>query len=43
MRTEILNISSRRRFRLAWGSILLVAGMALLVAHGLEWLSVVRF
>lgn len=39
MRTEILTISSGRLFRLALGSVLLLAGMALLVAHGLEWLD----
>jgi ZIP family zinc transporter len=39
MRTEILTISSGRLFRLALGSVLLLAGMALLVAHGLEWLN----
>jgi ZIP family zinc transporter len=38
MRTQILTISSGRLFRLALGSVLLLAGMALLVAHGLEWL-----
>lgn len=39
MRTEILTISSGRLFRLALGSVLLLAGMALLVAHALEWLD----
>lgn len=39
MRTEILTISSGRLFRLALGSVLLLAGMALLVAQGLEWLN----
>ncbi|MFK7700124.1 ZIP family metal transporter [Pseudomonas caspiana] len=39
MRTEILTISSGRLFRLALGSVLLLAGMALLVAHALEWLN----
>lgn len=39
MRTEILTISSGRLFRLALGSVLLLAGMALLVSHGLEWLN----
>jgi|GEM_PF-2422733 len=43
MRTEILTNSSRRLFRLAWGSTLLIAGMALLFAHGLEWLKLARF
>ena len=39
MRTEIVTISSGRLFRLALGSILLLAGTALLVSHGLSWLS----
>ncbi|MCD5993291.1 ZIP family metal transporter [Pseudomonas sp. CDFA 602] len=39
MRSEILAISSVRLFRLAVGTVLLLAGMALLVAEGLEWLS----
>jgi ZIP family zinc transporter len=39
MRTEILTISSGRLFRLALGSVLLLAGLALLVAQGLEWLN----
>ncbi|MCD5987286.1 MULTISPECIES: ZIP family metal transporter [Pseudomonas] len=39
MRTEILTVSSGRLFRLALGSVLLLAGMALLVAHALEWLN----
>ncbi len=39
MRTEILTISSGRLFRLALGSVLLLAGMALLVSQGLEWLD----
>ncbi|MDG6403031.1 ZIP family metal transporter [Pseudomonas quasicaspiana] len=39
MRTEILTVSSGRLFRLALGSVLLLAGMALLVAHALEWLD----
>jgi ZIP family zinc transporter len=39
MRTEILTVSSRRMFRLAWGSVLLLAGMALLIADGLDWLN----
>lgn len=39
MRTELLTVSSGRLFRLALGSVLLLAGMALLVAHALEWLN----
>jgi ZIP family zinc transporter len=39
MRTEIVTISSGRLFRLAMGSVLLLAGLALLVAQGLAWLS----
>jgi len=39
MRSEILAISSVRLFRLAVGTVLLLAGMALLVAEGLAWLS----
>ena len=39
MRTEIVTISSGRLFRLALGSILLLAGTALLVSQGLSWLS----
>lgn len=39
MRTEILTISSGRLFRLALGSVVLLAGMALLVSQGLEWLN----
>ncbi|WP_397451408.1 ZIP family metal transporter [Pseudomonas sp. NA-150] len=39
MRTEILAVSSGRLFRLAWGSLLTLAGTALLVAQGLAWLS----
>lgn len=39
MRTEILTVSSGRLFRLALGSVLLLAGMALLIAHALEWLN----
>jgi ZIP family zinc transporter len=39
MRTEILTLSSGRLFRLALGSILLLAGLALLVAQGLAWLN----
>ncbi|CAM3291781.1 ZIP family metal transporter [Pseudomonas floridensis] len=39
MRSEILAISSVRLFRLAVGTVLLLAGMALLVAQGLAWLN----
>lgn len=39
MRTEIVTISSGRLFRLALGSILLLAGTALLVSQGLSWLN----
>ncbi|GFM83461.1 ZIP family metal transporter [Pseudomonas cichorii] len=39
MRSEILTISSVRLFRLAIGTVLLLAGMALLVAQGLAWLN----
>ena len=39
MGTETLAISSGRMFRYAFGSLLLLAGTALLVAHGLDWLS----
>ncbi|WP_095096453.1 ZIP family metal transporter [Pseudomonas sp. Irchel 3A5] len=39
MRTEILTVNSGRLFRLALGTVLLLAGMALLVAHALEWLN----
>ncbi|SHN11854.1 hypothetical protein SAMN05216593_108120 [Pseudomonas asturiensis] len=39
MRSEILAISSVRLFRLAVGTVLLVAGMALLAAQGLAWLN----
>jgi len=39
MGTETLAISSVRMFRYAFGSLLLLAGTALLVAHGLAWLD----
>lgn len=39
MGTETLAISSGRMFRYAFGSLLLLAGTALLVAHGLAWLD----
>jgi ZIP family zinc transporter len=39
MSSEILAISSVRLFRLAAGTVLLLAGMALLVAQGLAWLN----
>ncbi len=39
MGTETLAISSVRMFRYAFGSLLLLAGTALLVAHGLAWLN----
>lgn len=39
MGTETLAIGSGRMFRYAVGSLLLLAGMTLLVAHGLEWLN----
>lgn len=39
MGTETLAIGSGRMFRYAFGSLLLLAGMTLLVAHGLEWLD----
>lgn len=39
MRSEILAVSSVRLFRLAVGTVLLLAGMALLVAQGLAWLN----
>ncbi|KAA8696406.1 hypothetical protein ALO80_03999 [Pseudomonas caricapapayae] len=38
MRSGILAISSVRLVRLAVGIVLLVAGMALLIAQGLSWL-----
>ncbi|CAI8997314.1 zinc transporter, ZIP family [Pseudomonas sp. IT-P74] len=39
MGTETLAIGSGRMFRYAFGSLLLLAGMSLLVAHGLAWLD----
>ena len=39
MGTETLAISSVRLFRYALGSLLLLAGTALLAAHGLAWLG----
>ncbi len=39
MRSEILTVSSVRLFRLAIGTVLLLAGMALLGAQGLTWLD----
>ncbi|MCB2251391.1 ZIP family metal transporter [Pseudomonas chlororaphis] len=39
MGTETLTISSGRLFRYAFGSLLLLAGTALLVAQGLSWLN----
>lgn len=39
MRSAFLTISSGRLFRLALGSILLLAGTGLLIAQGLSWLS----
>ncbi|MNI31746.1 Zinc transporter ZupT [compost metagenome] len=39
MGTETLAIGSGRLFRYASGSLLLLAGMSLLVAHGLAWLD----
>ncbi|WP_122417634.1 ZIP family metal transporter [Pseudomonas viridiflava] len=39
MRSEILAVSSVRLFRFAVGTVLLLAGMALLVAQGLAWLN----
>lgn len=39
MGTETLAIGSVRLFRYAFGSLLLLAGTALLVAHGLAWLD----
>lgn len=39
MGTETLAIGSVRMFRYALGSLLLLAGTALLVAHGLAWLD----
>jgi ZIP family zinc transporter len=39
MGTQTLAIGSGRMFRYAFGSLLVLAGMSLLVAHGLEWLA----
>jgi ZIP family zinc transporter len=39
MGTETLAIGGGRMFRYAIGSLLLLAGMTLLAAHGLEWLD----
>ena len=39
MGTETLASGSGRMFRYAIGSLLLLAGMTLLVAHGLQWLN----
>jgi ZIP family zinc transporter len=39
MGTETLAIGSGRMFRYAFGSLLLLAGLSLLVAHGLAWLD----
>ncbi|MGE8068767.1 ZIP family metal transporter [Pseudomonas sp. NPDC089569] len=39
MGTDTLAIGSGRMFRYAFGSLLLLAGMSLLVAHGLQWLN----
>ena len=39
MGTETLSIGSGRMFRYAFGSLLLLAGMSLLVAQGLVWLD----
>ncbi|MNE14901.1 Zinc transporter ZupT [compost metagenome] len=39
MGTETLAIGNGRMFRYAFGSLLLLAGMSLLVAHGLAWLD----
>lgn len=39
MGTETLAIGSGRMFRYAVGSLLLLAGMTLLVAHGVQWLN----
>lgn len=39
MGTETLATGSGRMFRYAVGSLLLLAGMTLLVAHGLQWLN----
>ena len=39
MGTETLAIGGGRMFRYAVGTLLLLAGTTLLVAHGLEWLN----
>lgn len=39
MRSEVMSVSSVRLFRLALGTLLLLAGTALLVARGLAWLD----
>ncbi|MGJ7516687.1 ZIP family metal transporter [Pseudomonas baetica] len=39
MGTETLAVTSGRMFRYAFGSLLVLVGMSLLVAHGLEWLD----
>lgn len=39
MRSEVMSVSSVRLFRLALGTLLLLAGAALLVARGLAWLD----
>lgn len=39
MRSEVMYVSSVRLFRLALGTLLLLAGAALLVARGLAWLD----
>ncbi|CZT30597.1 putative membrane protein [Pseudomonas cerasi] len=38
MRFGFLTLSTARLFRMVVGSVLLLAGMALLVAHGLSWM-----
>ncbi|MFP3408959.1 ZIP family metal transporter, partial [Pseudomonas sp. SIMBA_065] len=38
-RSEVMSVSSVRLFRLALGTLLLLAGTALLVARGLAWLD----
>ncbi|WP_010427528.1 hypothetical protein [Pseudomonas congelans] len=40
MRSGLTTLSNVRLFRLAVGSVLLLAGMAILVAHGLSWMRV---
>lgn len=39
MRSEIHTLSGVRLFRLAIGTALLLAGLALLLARGMEWLG----